>query len=602
MSYTITTIGDLLSRVNDSLFIPGIQRPYVWTQEQIVRLFDSLMRRYPIGTLLIWQLPQGRQGDWEIYRFIENFREGDIHNDRVDSNPEQSYKLVLDGQQRLTSLLLGLAGTYTVKRSNMRRTTIGAWQEKALHIDLAHAPSDEDAVDEQDNPLAEHYHFKFFNVDERPAKTKDELWFELAFIMDAKNEQALEELKSNWVNHNLTLSEAHKAAASDNLQRLWEMVWRDQSIAYFTEISDSYDRVLDIFIRANDGGTKLSRSDLLMSVITLRWEQFNAREETEFLINELTDLIKPQRKLTREFLLRSALFLNDLDFTIQVKNFTPGNIAKLESSWEQTKRALLFTAQWLKTHGLYAELLGSNNVLMLLAYYFNSAGLSTTNVQASDENDENIRGWIITLLYQQLLSTQTNATLSAFRKAIKEQHKDRVNFPVRDVMAGFRRNGRNMGFDAEWTKKLCNEGLDNVQTEKLLSLLYRQDIAGSHLRVVSAVQSRFFMPEELRRAGVPDSLAPTYKNYNNRLVLAVALSEAELTKYYALPFDIWAQTLTPAQLDWHCLPGDLSLYNVHQIPKLANARFKLILAKLLKHYPIPTPQSTEALEPLAAAH
>ena len=65
-----------------------------------------------------------------------------------------------------------------------------------------------------------------------------------------------------------------------------------------------YDRILDIFIRANSGGSPLSRSDLLMSVITLRWEQFNARDETERLIEDLTELLSPKRALNREFVLR----------------------------------------------------------------------------------------------------------------------------------------------------------------------------------------------------------------------------------------------------------------------------------------------------------
>ena len=87
MSYTITSVAETLNRINKDLFIPGIQRPYVWTQDQIIRLFDSLMRKYPIGTLLLWDLPKQSRGDWEIYRFIENFWEGDIHNDQFDLVP-----------------------------------------------------------------------------------------------------------------------------------------------------------------------------------------------------------------------------------------------------------------------------------------------------------------------------------------------------------------------------------------------------------------------------------------------------------------------------------------------------------------------------------
>jgi uncharacterized protein with ParB-like and HNH nuclease domain len=328
MSYTITTVAETLNRINKDLYIPGIQRPYVWTQDQIIRLFDSLMRKYPVGTLLLWDLPAQSRGDWEIYRFIENFWEGDIHNDQIQVDADAPCTLVLDGQQRLTSLLIGMKGTYMVRQKRKRRSNADAWDEVALHIDLAHAAEGDDEVDDNDNPLQEHYRFAFFDVNKHPKQEPGELWFELSFILGTGNEEALERTSRSWIDNNTSLTERQRVTARANLNRLWEMAWKDQAIAYFTEFSDSYDRVLDIFIRANDGGTKLSRSDLLMSVITLRWEQFNAREETENLLKELTELLQPKRSIQREFLLRSALFLNNLNFTIQVKNFTPSNISQ----------------------------------------------------------------------------------------------------------------------------------------------------------------------------------------------------------------------------------------------------------------------------------
>jgi len=50
MNYQSSSIGAILSRLNRDVFIPGIQRPYVWEPEQIVKRFDSLMRGYPINS------------------------------------------------------------------------------------------------------------------------------------------------------------------------------------------------------------------------------------------------------------------------------------------------------------------------------------------------------------------------------------------------------------------------------------------------------------------------------------------------------------------------------------------------------------------------
>ncbi|WP_301584241.1 DUF262 domain-containing protein [Halomonas alkaliantarctica] len=585
MSYTITTVADTISRINKQLYIPGIQRPYVWAPDQVIRLFDSLMRKYPIGTLLLWDLPRRSRGDWEIYRFIENFREGDIHNDTTDLREDEECVLVLDGQQRLTSMLIGLKGSYIVRKKHKRRTNAEAWEDLVLHLDLAHAPESEDAVDDEDSPLAEHYRFKFFRVDERPRNQGGELWFELAFMLGVPDEESLARLQSTWIDHNPSLSESQKVVANANLRRLWETLWVDQAIAYFTEYSSSYDRVLDIFIRANDGGTRLSRSDLLMSVITLRWEQFNAREETEGMLKALTEQLNPKRVIQREFLLRSALYMNDLNFTIQVKNFTPTNIRRLEQSWQEVKEALLFTAKWLRSQGLYGEALSGMNLAMLLAYYFRSSGILKDPLLLTKENAERVRQWVITLQFQRLLSLQINSTLSDFRNLIRRMPKGQLEFPMLEAGEMFSRNGREFGFNQDTVNKFCSQELEGVEAEKLLSLLYAKDLASEGLRPVPLVQSRYFMPEELRRAGVPDVLHPTLQQQANRLLLAVALDEQESNHYYQLPFEQWAQMLSQAQLRKHHLPEDISLYRLARLPELIAERARRIAAHLMSQIP-----------------
>ena len=83
MSYTPSTIGRVLDQINRSYYLPAIQRPYVWDTDQIVALFDSLLKGYPISSFLFWEIKPERRSDWEIYKFVENFRYGDIHNEIV---------------------------------------------------------------------------------------------------------------------------------------------------------------------------------------------------------------------------------------------------------------------------------------------------------------------------------------------------------------------------------------------------------------------------------------------------------------------------------------------------------------------------------------
>src|SRR5690348_18478691 len=113
MSYRSETIALAIGRMNRQYFLPAIQREFVWKPEQVAQLFDSIMRGYPISSFLFWELDEANKGRWEIYRFIQDFDERGSHNPAANAHGVQQLTLVLDGQQRLTSLLIGLRGTYT---------------------------------------------------------------------------------------------------------------------------------------------------------------------------------------------------------------------------------------------------------------------------------------------------------------------------------------------------------------------------------------------------------------------------------------------------------------------------------------------------------
>ena len=92
-------------------WLPNIQRPFVWKEEQIERLYDSILREYPIGTLLVWKTNSGIKRRKFIDNYHPNLRLTDFYV-LEDSNAKM---MVLDGQQRLQSLFIGLKGSYDKK-------------------------------------------------------------------------------------------------------------------------------------------------------------------------------------------------------------------------------------------------------------------------------------------------------------------------------------------------------------------------------------------------------------------------------------------------------------------------------------------------------
>ena len=109
------SIRKIVSYLNDAesegggFWLPNIQRPFVWSEEQISRLFDSIMREYPISTLLVWKTRE----EVKHRKFIDNYhRDIKLTDYRVPDNT-RSKMMVLDGQQRLQSLFIGLKGSYS---------------------------------------------------------------------------------------------------------------------------------------------------------------------------------------------------------------------------------------------------------------------------------------------------------------------------------------------------------------------------------------------------------------------------------------------------------------------------------------------------------
>src|SRR4051794_11323591 len=89
-------------------WLPNIQRPFVWREDQMERLFDSLLREYPISTLLVWKT----KARLRRRKFIDNYRVSLKLSDFYVPDDDKPKQLVLDGQQRLQSLFIGLCGSY----------------------------------------------------------------------------------------------------------------------------------------------------------------------------------------------------------------------------------------------------------------------------------------------------------------------------------------------------------------------------------------------------------------------------------------------------------------------------------------------------------
>ncbi|MBB6182388.1 DUF262 domain-containing protein [Pseudorhizobium flavum] len=208
--------------INRRYFLPAIQRPYVWDSGQIVRLFDSLMKGFPISSFLFWDVDAENKHNWQTYRFAENFRQGEIHNDHANLHGLDA-TLVLDGQQRLTSLLIGLRGSLTEKVKHRRSSSADAWRTKKLYLDLLVEPGD--VFDEDDEEHDEEI-FAFEFRETAPAQLPGQLWIRVGEILEYRDEAAFATYKERTLKLlRLDAPKAERDIATRNLDRLHRMVW-----------------------------------------------------------------------------------------------------------------------------------------------------------------------------------------------------------------------------------------------------------------------------------------------------------------------------------------------------------------------------------------
>ena len=171
MEYSPVRVTDIIRKVNQDTYLPAIQREFVWDTDHIERLFDSIMSDFPIGSFLYWRLEEKNKNEWPIYEFIREFDKESPHNPPANmTGIMKDITLVLDGQQRITSLFIGLRGSF--RHFHYR------WKKTRLYLNLLKQP-----VPDEENPEELTYAFAFLEGAE-PDANNSQLWYLVGRILD----------------------------------------------------------------------------------------------------------------------------------------------------------------------------------------------------------------------------------------------------------------------------------------------------------------------------------------------------------------------------------------------------------------------------------
>jgi uncharacterized protein with ParB-like and HNH nuclease domain len=498
------TIKEAIDNIDKNKYLlPAIQREFVWSSSQIERLFDSLMREYPIGSFLFWRLEKDKIQDYQFYYFIRNYHERDLkHNPKANIKGENDIIAILDGQQRLTALYLGLKGTYAYKIPWKQWTNDAAFPKRKLYLNL---------LKESENSDLE-YDFRFLTENEAQKRSDESFWFEVGNILNMKEHHEVYEF---LIENDLGSLQKEKAKfANKSLFKLHKIVHTDATINYYLEKSEELDKVLNIFIRVNSGGTQLSYSDLLLSIATAQWEKKDAREEITSFVSEINN-IGDGFNFDKDFVLKACLVLSDFkNIAFKVDNFNKGNMLTIEDNWNDISDSIKMAANLVSSYGYQRETLTSNTAIIPISYYLLKKRLPHNFIESSMyKNDrEKIRKWLIVSLIKRTFSGQLDNVLRQIRTIISINS---TSFPFDDIVQELKGTNKSFVFNDDEIENLFLNEYGKMHTFSTLALLYPSLDFRNKFHQDHIFPRSFFTKKNLTKKGIDENKIEFYlNNYN----------------------------------------------------------------------------------------
>lgn len=447
MQVTNKSIREVLSRVQSSeIILPALQREFVWKKRDIEGLFDSLLQEYPINTFMSWEVNDILQQSMAFYCFLNpKYKEGGTNSDYVN-NTQVHKSVIIDGQQRLTSLYIALYGSYTTAKRN---------SEMFLYLNMDGARNVAVSVNDDEesglqNSADQEFRYDFRFMTDAEANTrmgKGEHWLKVkeAFMQNFNSFKWLFE-------HNLSDNEF----ATTTMQQLMK-VFTDTAVLNFYEIKrNKLQDVLDVFIRTNNGGKRLTKGDLLLSMITVNWVQSTSKENARKYVEDVVSAVSNEGyKVDKDWVLKCTLFLLAPDVKMDVSNFDKKVSSEIFANKERIKDSIASAFNLIKSFGIQEKGLTSKlAVLPIVHYIYTNKLAQSIRKQYNNGIKKSVatghylqmRTWLFRAIVREFFTNGSDAKLKIVR-TILEDHPKKDYFPVNEIVSQFMNDNANINVD-----------------------------------------------------------------------------------------------------------------------------------------------------------
>ena len=545
------SIKSMLAEVNNSeadgggLWLPNIQRHFVWNEEQITKLFDSIMRQYPLSSMLTWKTREHVRRR----KFIEQYHPHthDLNSLYIAEGGKKVVKrLVLDGQQRLQSLFLALKGGI---------------EGRTLHFNLL---SGSGASIEESK-----FHFAF-----RDPKARNWPWVQFSNLIYTK--KITEEIVSALLDEfKIKLSEEDRRTVTRNIG-LAKREFETEGAILYQEIDGtdedcdhSFEDVVEIFIRANSGGTKLSKSDLMFTLLTTQWEVADT-EMAEFL-NEVND---NRFEFSRDFVIKTAMSLLGYGAKYDVDKLYKESVRKnIADNWKAITRSIAFVRDQMvsKTFIRSGKALPSYNALIPLIYFH-------YHYAEAWGQGRFLKPYLLKVLLAGAFSGRPDGLIDKLVATIKASG----DFDTKKIFGVIEADGRYLDIAAS---DLFDIGYGSGYIHILFNIWYDTNYRPAydgHLPQVDHIFPRALLREQkvpsTRSSRLVQRYAPWEIDQIANCMLLTAKENGAGDKSDTPPEE-WLKDKDAAFLELHCIPSKKSLWKIENYEAFIKARQELIQHK-----------------------
>ncbi|WP_341840407.1 GmrSD restriction endonuclease domain-containing protein [Chitinophaga caseinilytica] len=554
-------ITEILNDIEDGKYVlPVIQRRLVWEEDKMIQLFDTLLKGDSFGGIMVIQEEKGKS---PLFNFRPFTKDGSRIDSREIKTLNQTQYFVIDGQQRLQSFYIGLKGTLNGKVlyfdlfSNYKKQFEFCFEVDSKKLAIQPKDTSERTISEHNWHLVETL---------------------LTRLKDTNDE---DEVAAEIIEDQSITDEYHKEHIKRNVKAFYKNVVTSEAIG-ISKVSlnkeldnkGNKQRIVELFRRLNDGGTRLSAFDLVASIL----KGFNWKME-EFLESTLEDY--KDLGLTQDNLIKLIFLLRDnpvkemTDIEEDDATFAIDNHERITSVLVATRKFLIESG----LHNYYKDGNRSFIPLYFIAYHLYHKSIDNAALQnyfnnhdASNTDFPLMKKWMYYSLLNGVFRSR-GAGWIAYSTGVKKilnvikSHKGQV-FPLQVLFSVYYNHGITFTEDIEVSK------IESFESQFLYYLMY------DRRQVIRIQDTDHIMPKNILEGKYEWNEINSIANFQ---LIDYGTNRGEKN---GKPFQEWIQNFVQDKANYitkHLIPVDESTWKESQFEIFSKERANLIFEKIEKY-------------------